>query len=85
MRSNTFGYCITMRTRIVCIAMTPTEAVEILKNLHWTEAKIAAAVGTSQPNVNRIKKGKTPRYLLGDALVRLATRELAPPSVQKAA
>jgi transcriptional regulator with XRE-family HTH domain len=52
--------------------MTPAEAITSLLSRQWTEARIAEAVGTSQPTINRIKQGTSPRYAVGEALVRLA-------------
>lgn len=55
--------------------MTPADSINLLLEQKWTEARIAAAVGTSQPTINRIKKGVSPRYAVGEALVRLAEEQ----------
>lgn len=52
--------------------MTPTEAILKLKAHGMTEAAIAAAASTTQPTINRIKKGKDPFYALGRKLVAMA-------------
>ncbi|KAF1005447.1 MAG: hypothetical protein GAK28_03199 [Luteibacter sp.] len=54
--------------------MSPSDAIHLLLSQKWTEARIAAAVGTSQPTINRIKQGTAPRYSLGEALIRLANQ-----------
>lgn len=64
--------------------MTPTDAVlALLANGH-TEASIAKAVETTQPTINRIRRGASqPNYALGKALVDLA--EALPPVDEQAA
>lgn len=60
--------------------MSPREAVERLLKADWSEARIAAAVGTSQPTIHRIKRGLLKRgvtFELGTALIDLAAGELA--------
>jgi predicted transcriptional regulator len=58
--------------------MTPTEAVLALLANGQTEASIAKAVETTQPTINRIRRGASqPNYALGKALVDLA--EALPP------
>lgn len=52
--------------------MTPATAIQTLLASGWTEAKIAAEVGTTQPTINRIKRGATPSYDVGAAVVALA-------------
>lgn len=53
--------------------MTPTEAVHLLLASGQNETDIAKAVGTTQPTVNRIRRGAmTPSYPMGKALVDLA-------------
>lgn len=55
----------------------PTQAVQQLINLGWTEAGIAARVNSTQPTIHRIKEGGGCFYALGAALVRLAATESA--------
>lgn len=55
--------------------MTPADAINLLLSRKWTEARIAAAVGTSQPTINRIKQGAATRYVIGAELIRLATSD----------
>lgn len=53
--------------------MTPTEAVHTLLAAGLSETDIAKRVGTTQPTVNRIRRGAmTPSYPMGKALVDLA-------------
>lgn len=52
--------------------MTPSEAIEKLRAAGRSEQSIAAAVATSQPTINRIRKGQEPNYALGKALIDLA-------------
>lgn len=55
--------------------MTPSEAVQILSASGLSEAAIATAAGTSQPSINRIKRGAvSPGYQVGKALVALAKK-----------
>jgi hypothetical protein len=54
--------------------MTPKDAILDLVSKGWTEAGIANAVGTSQPNINRIKAGKQgTNFALGAALIALSS------------
>lgn len=48
----------------------------------WSETKIAQEVGTTQPTINRIKKGKTrsPSYEVGAGILSLHASRRAPPS-----
>lgn len=52
----------------------PRQAVLALAHAQWTEARIAAAVGTSQSTIHRVKRGKqkSVSYELGSALLHLA-------------
>lgn len=62
--------------------MTPTEAVHALLASGQSETDIAKAAGTTQPTVNRIRRGAmTPSYPIGKVLVDLA---LALPGQTKA-
>lgn len=55
--------------------MTPTEAVHALLASGHTENTIAAAVSTTQPTINRIRRGAmVPNYTLGKALVDMAAQ-----------
>lgn len=65
--------------------MKPSEAVAELQNLGWTQAEIAASVGSTQPTIARIKAGKPPFFDVGIALVNLAAREVKPKGRKKAA
>jgi len=57
--------------------MSPADAINQLLSLHgWTELRIALEVGTSQPTINRIKKGASPAYETGVAIVLLAQNTL---------
>jgi len=58
----------------------PTLAVNKLIELGWTEAGIAASVGSTQPTIHRIKEGGSCLYALGAALVRLAALDMPAPS-----
>lgn len=60
--------------------MTPSEAVLALIAASWTEPQIAAAVGTTQPTINRIRNVKSdPAWPLGQKLVDLAQSGELPP------
>lgn len=61
--------------------MTPQRAIQVLVAADWTETKIASAVGTKQPTINRIKSGKQEScsYELGAALISLAESVGQPP------
>jgi transcriptional regulator with XRE-family HTH domain len=55
--------------------MKPSDAIQrLLDSQEWTESRIAAEVGTSQPTVNRIKRGASPSYEVGAAIVALVER-----------
>lgn len=55
--------------------MNPQTAVLILTEAGWSEQRIAAEVGTSQPTINRIKAGRQrASYAVGVALVELAAK-----------
>lgn len=56
--------------------MTPSQAIQSLLDAGCTEAGIAKAVGTSQPTINRIKKGSAPRYEVGARLMALTPEEV---------
>lgn len=58
----------------------PTLAVNKLIDTGWTEAGIAAAVGSTQPTIHRIKEGGSCLYALGAALVRLAALDSSAPA-----
>jgi hypothetical protein len=60
--------------------MTPQSAVIDLVAAGWTEARIAAAVSTTQPTINRIKRGgqRTCNFELGQALTELAAKHVTP-------
>jgi predicted transcriptional regulator len=55
--------------------MTPKAAILALVSADWTETRIAEAVGSTQPTINRIKTGKqrTCAFELGVALATLAS------------
>lgn len=54
--------------------MNPSDAIHKLRESGMSEEVIAAAVHTSQPTINRIKRGKVePGYVLGSKLVAMAT------------
>lgn len=55
-----------------------TTVTEILDWSGLSEADVASRVGTTQPTINRIKRGvtKTPTYDVGDALRRMHKSEL---------
>lgn len=56
--------------------MTAKAAIDTLKTLAWTEVRIAAKVGCSQPTINQISRGKRePMKPLADALMLLAKKE----------
>lgn len=55
-------------------AMNPSDAILKLRESGMSEQVIAAAVHTSQPTINRIRRGKVePGYVLGSKLVAMAT------------
>jgi len=86
MRSNTETYCKAMRKRICSDPMNPSEAITALLALpDWTESRIAVEAGTTQPTINRIKKGASPAYGTGVAIVALAERYASPKPKRKAA
>jgi transcriptional regulator len=67
--------------------MSPQNAVLALKEAGWTEAKIAEAIGTSQPTINRIGRGATTgcRFKTGAALTNLAAKEVGATKRKRAA
>lgn len=56
-------------------SMNPTQAVNYLRSVGWSDHKIAIAVDATTPNIWRIRKGANPQYALGAALVDLAKAE----------
>jgi transcriptional regulator with XRE-family HTH domain len=55
--------------------MNPQDAVKALIASGWTEQRIAAEAGTSQPTINRIKNGRhRASFDVGQALITLARR-----------
>ena len=63
--------------KCILAAMTPSQAISALVEHGMPEASIAAAVGVSQPSINRIRREvMQPNYELGSALVALAKRQL---------
>lgn len=59
--------------------MNPDQAVNQLLERGWKEQAIADAVGVHQPAINKIKRGRMPRYDTGHALVTLAKSRKNPP------
>lgn len=57
-------------------AMKPADAVQILLKAGWSEARIGARIGASQPTVHRMKRGKQPLWDAGSAVIALAQTEL---------
>lgn len=56
--------------------MTPTEAAKLLHLLDWSDQAIAIKVVSSQPVINRIRRGERDApYHLGNAIVALAKKE----------
>ncbi len=56
--------------------MTPTEAAKLLHMLDWSDQAIANRVVSSQPVINRIRRGeRNAPYHLGNAIVKLAKKE----------
>lgn len=56
-----------------------SQAIVELLDAGWSEPRIAAAVGTSQSTVNRIKHGlhtKGPGFEVGNAILRLHSAQL---------
>jgi hypothetical protein len=69
-------------------AMDPKTAILALLANDWTETRIAQAVGTTQPTINRIKHGGDPGYERGARLVELGRTVVAdgpPKKKQRAA
>lgn len=65
---------------------TPPEAVKMLVDAGWTEARIAKEAGTSQPTVHRVKNGHAKvDFNLGVRLIRLAGALQDPVPVQQVA
>lgn len=57
--------------------MNPSDAIAVLRSSGLTEAAIARAVNTTQPSINRIRRGRmSPSYDLGKALIDLAIESL---------
>jgi len=52
--------------------MTPAVAIQKLIAAGLTEIEIGQKVGAHQSTINRIKRGQTPAWEVGAALVRLA-------------
>lgn len=52
--------------------MNPSEAIEHLIALGWTEKSIGSEVGANQSTINRIRNGQVPNWETGAALVALA-------------
>lgn len=64
--------------------MRPSDAIAALLQLPgWTETRIAKEVGSTQPTINRIKRGGSPSWATGEAIVDLAITHI-PPSGQEA-
>ncbi len=59
--------------------MNPSDAVNELLQRGWREQAIADKVGVLQPAINKIKRGRMPRYDTGHALVTLAKSRKNPP------
>lgn len=60
--------------------MTPQDAIQMLTARGWSEARIANAVGCSQPTIHRIKKSEASRgvsWETGNALIALAVEDQA--------
>ncbi|MDT3467913.1 hypothetical protein [Stenotrophomonas maltophilia] len=55
--------------------LSPQQAVQVLVKAKWSEARIAKAVGTSQPTIHRLKRGtqKSVAFEVGTKLVAIAT------------
>lgn len=54
--------------------LSPQQAVQALVDAKWSEARIARAVGTSQPTIHRLKRGLQKRvaFDVGMRLVSIA-------------
>jgi predicted XRE-type DNA-binding protein len=57
--------------------MTPQEAIQTLLGLQMNETQIAAAVGATQPTINRIRNGSDCLFRTGAALIKLAEAKKA--------
>lgn len=56
--------------------MEPQEAAEILNGLSWSDQRIADAISSSQPVINRIRRGeRRATFDVGNALIALAKKE----------
>lgn len=56
--------------------MRPQEAAVILYRLDWSDQQIADAVASSQPVINRIRRGeREASFDVGNALIALAKKE----------
>lgn len=55
--------------------ISPQQAVKALVKAKWSEARIAKAVGTSQPTIHRLKHGAQKRvaFDIGTKLVAIAS------------
>lgn len=65
--------------------MRPSEAIEHLILAGLSETAIGSEVGANQSTINRIRRGKSPRFELGSALVALAKRTPLPEPAAKPA
>lgn len=76
--------CVVIPYGIFSASMTPSEAIEHLRRSGMTEQVIAAAVGTGQSTINRIRHGvMVPTWPVGKRLVDMATAQVSvgpPPS-----
>lgn len=54
--------------------MKPADAVRYLLAADWSEDRIASEIGSSQPTVNRIKRGRQVLWEVGSAVIALALR-----------
>lgn len=80
------GYVVRVAPVDFSRAMSPQDAVQYLISAGWSEARIAAGVGTSQPTIHRLKHGRVTRgvsFEVGLALVQLAAKESAEPAAQE--
>ena len=48
-----------------------SEIIADLKRMGWSQARIAQAIGASQPTIHRISEGADPAYSTGVALLDL--------------
>jgi hypothetical protein len=62
--------------------MNPKSAIESLQCEGWSETDIALNVGVYQSTINRIRKGMPITWVVGQAIIKLATDNVPKSKIQ---